>query len=346
MAILAKRFDFQDKESQVATAGFTGELPSSILNDPGNALLPKSETLDDIIKSESQKTVVVTKETDVLDSVTRASKDLRGKLSDLKNLPKAGIDQVLGEISGGDVQLQRNLGNILSKCSARGMGTGLPGRPFSPSISCGGNSSGVGGRGKGGASCDAFSFMDVLNRLTGGAYGGIYSDVNAGLKSLMALAGYGYNMGMCGMFSAFSGGLPGIAKGRAMGGLMDQLGSAGNITGIFDLAKNATGLAPLLTNPSGLSSFFDNFSLGGRYSEKDFVSLADQSLGAAELFDEGWNSSEYDDLLSFSEANRYSEDLGDVFEAKLYQRSFTEDTLDEIPSGDDDFLVSSYLMAA
>ena len=162
----------------------------------------------------------------------------------------------------------------------------------------------------------------------------------------MALSGYGYNLGMCGVFNALSQGMPKDVLSRASGGLLSLLGSSGNTNGFLDVAKSSVGLVPLLTNPDSIRGFFDNFKKPSNVKESNLTNLADRALGGVELLDDSWNKSRVDGSLSIAQSTRNQRDLSDAFGAKLSDRSFNGSGLNTAPSNDDDFLLGAYLMRA
>ena len=138
--IKSKRFDFLDKETNVAISAFTSDLDSGILNSVENELSSVSETVESLFDSavQSGKELFDSFDTeDIFDSVTRVAKDVAGSVIDLASLPTDAVDGFFGDLSGNVSAIGKALKNIMRQCSNRGMGYGIPGRPFDPSINCG-----------------------------------------------------------------------------------------------------------------------------------------------------------------------------------------------------------------
>ncbi len=346
MAISAQRFTVLDRETNISTAKFKADMDSMILNDPANALKDANAQLQSLLDSANQK-ALEGKEAleDAFSQASRVVKDAASRVTDLASLPNEILGDFLSSITGGNLGLQKSLKSMLNKCSNKGLGYGTPGKPFDLSMNCGAGDISLGQSG-GKAGCDAGSFNDLLNKLTGGGYNASFKDLNSLLKSLMALSGYGYNLGMCGVFNALSQGMPKDILSRASGGLLSLLGSSGNTNGFLDVAKSSVGLTPLLTNPDSIRGFFDNFKKPSNVKESSLANLADRALGGVELLDDRWNKSNIDGSLTIAQSSRNQKDLSDAFSAKLSNRSFSGGGLNVAPSNDEDFILGAYLMRA
>lgn len=345
MATATKRFTSFDRETNISTAAFDSTVDGSIFNSPENALKTANKNLEDLIASsmsaiDAEKAAMEAAFSDEIRSV----KDITSQVSDLSKLPKAKLDEFLGGLAGGNAFLQKSLNGLLQKCSTKGLSAGLPGKPFDTSINCGSGKLGLGATG-GSKSCNAGSYSDVLNKLTGGEYVSGYKDINSALKNLMSLSGLGYDLGMCGVFGALAGNLPTDALSRASAGLLSSLGAAGNLNGFLDVAKSSLGLSPLLVNPGVLTGFVDNFTLPGNVGPNKLLETTERSLGGMELLDESWFTSQDTGALSWEIMNEKSDDLYSCFETKLSDYSFPEVDLDVVSGGDMDFMMGSYLMA-
>ena len=344
MAISAQRFNVLDRETNISTAKFKADMDSGILNDPANILKDPNIQLQSLLDSANQKALDGQKNlSDVFSRASRVVRDAASRVTDLTSLPNEVLGDFLSSITGGDLGLQKSLKSMLNKCSNKGLGYGTPGKPYDLSMNCGAGDISLGQSG-GKAGCDAGSFNDLLNKLTDGGYNASFKDLNSLLKSLMALSGYGYNLGMCGVFNALSQGMPKDILSRASGGLLSLLGSSGNTNGFLDVAKSSVGLTPLLTNPDSIKGFFDNFKKPSNVKESNLPNLADRALGGAELLDNNWNKSRIDGSLSIAQSSRNQKDLSDAFSAKLSNRSFNGTGLNAAPSNDSDFLLGAYLM--
>ncbi len=343
MAIAAQRFSLMSQETNVAVASFTKGMDSAVFNDPAQVLKEAQDGLSNIVGNlaQSSKAFLDNIDKDPLKAVSRAAKDIKGQINDLKALPNKALDEVLGSLGLNNPAIMKGLKDILGRCSNNGLGKGLPGKPYDTSMNCGGGNISM-GKG-GGSGCNAAGYNDILNKLSGGSYNAAFNDYNGSLKALMALSGYGYNLGMCGVFGALTKGLPGDVLGKAAGSLLSSLGVGGNVMGFMDVAKSAVGLATKGLSPSSVVDFLGNFSAPDWLKEADFSDMADRVMGAAELVDEEWSTSEFDDAVSLSSCDGYQEDLGDIFGANVSDRSFDMESLDEAPSDDATFFQGAYL---
>lgn len=347
--IKAKRFSFLDEETNVAVAPFSSDTSSSVYNSAKNALKDVNSNLDSLIDSSTQKLGELGAKAESIDSfddVARFTKDALGAVGDLSKMPQKAVDDFLATISLKDATAAKGLKNMLSKCKNKGTGYGVPGKPWDASLNCGKGNIKVDSK-KGSSTCDAGSFSDLLNKLTGGAYGSVFKDAQSAMKALMALAGYGYNMGMCGVFGALSEKLDlnNDQLSRAMGGLMSIMGKKGSTTSWLDLASSSAGLLPLASSPSAIGDFLGNFTVPDGYTEFDFTNLASRTGAGLELVDEQWNISGATGELSIAATEGGTYDLGSVFNTQLTNRAFTDDSLDVAPSSDDDFTWGAFAMA-
>ena len=425
MPINATRFEFLDKQTNVAVSSFTGKIDSGILNSVFNEAIPTSDQLQDIIDSVNQKSGellsqfedikaqaeagvgelsgklnelkaeaegVISDAVDTLKStagevyddakemlgdivpsglndVARVTKGLVSKINDLASLPSASIDMFTKNI-GGSSTMAQSLKNIMASCSKQGLGYGIPGRPYSPSISCGGNSfklgsdSGYGNySGYGSSSCNASNYGDLLNKLTNGDYGSSFNDYNKALQTLMSLSGYGYNLGMCGVFNALSSNLNldkfGLSK--AAGGLMGIFAAGGKTNAFLDMAASTSGLFPGKYNPGILSSFTSGYQIPSGVGGNGYRTLAERSYGAIDSVNGSWSSNDRPGCLTLGNAIKpisynssmagldtagglsIADSLSSVMKSKVSDHSFSSSNLDSVFTTDDDSFVTAAL---
>lgn len=344
MAIAAQRFSLMSQETNVAVASFTKGMDSAVFNDPAKVLKEAQDGLTSLVDNltQSGQNLLASIDTDPLKAVSRLAKDIKGQINDLKALPSKALDDVLGSLGMSSPGVSKGLKSILDRCSSNGLGKGLPGKPYDTSMNCGNGNVSMGKGGATGNGCNAAGYNDILNKLTGGEYNAAFKDYNSALKALMALSGYGYGLGMCGVFGALSKGLPGDVAGKAAGSLLSSLGVAGNATGFMDVAKSAVGLNTLALSPSSVLDFLGNYTSPSWLKETSFGDMGERITGAAELVDVDWASSDYDGALSLKSCTQWSSDLDDSFGIDLTNRSFALADLDEAPDDDDMFLKGGY----
>ena len=344
MAIPAKRFSILDQETQLPVSGFSGITNSDILNSPLNDLVPGSTDLNTLINSAIQGPSLVPEvPVSAIDAATRTTQDAMANLTALTKLPQAELNKYLQGITNGDTTQAKKLSGLLQQCSANGMGYGLPGRPYDQSINCGAGKISVNNSGMG-SGCDAGSYNNLLNSLTGGGYNAAFQDLTNMLRKLMALAGYGYNLGMCGVFGAVSKGMPLDVMSRGAGALLDIQGTAGNSVAVFDLASNVgtQGLFPLASNPGALTSWLNNYSKPSNVKEMDMPQLADRTLISLDTIDSNWGQSSYDGSFSVCTAENYRDDLGEAFKAKLSESEYGPGNLNVVPDNSDMYRMAAY----
>jgi hypothetical protein len=344
MAIPSKRFEFLDKETNVSVSSFSSKLDSGILNAVQEAENLASATLESLIESATQIPLVEDAK-GLLDEATRAVKGAQAALTDLSNLGTNTIDDFIGDLTENSGIAGKAIKNIISKCgSGKGFGVGLPGRPYDVSMKCNGRDISLGsGSSYGGANCSASSYSDLLNKITNGNYKSSYNDINKKLRKLMGLSGYGIDIGVCGVFSALSEGLPKDALSKAAGTLLEYAGANSKINGFLDIAKSSVGLTPLLHAPSAISTVINNFKAPSDTRESHYAELGERFLGGLELLDSKWAKSQEDGMTSIAAVSTSSRDLRQVLNSKLTDRAFGEDGID-VPAFDEQtFIMAAYV---
>lgn len=350
MAIPGQRFKILTNETNVATMKLAGISGSDPVNIGNNAAEVVSEGVKAIVASSSQVAKSLLKQSgpigDILSKYSRQVKGMIGSAIDYAGLPKGVFDTFAEAIAPENPRLSKTLHEVMVKCGGRGAGFGYGGKPYDIRMDCRGNSAKMGRLGSQ-KNCNANNFNSALGAITGKKPFGPMKDRTSGLNALTSLSGYGYGMGMCGVFgelknsSVFSEmGLGNLEYAKAAGGLLGMLGNSGNVKGWIDVAASSVGLSPLLVNPSSINDLFINYTIPDNSTQRDWLSLADMTLDAVDSVDSNWYSSEMGGV-SISELGSGTHGLDDVFETKLTNRAFGKDELDVIPSDPMDFMLSS-----
>lgn len=336
MAIAAQRFKMLDKQTNVATTDFQSASSSDIFNSPNMAFKDLTTELQSFLKSDIQVPKI-----DVAaakDKLARAGKDALGTIKDVGALSGKDIDKAIESLMAGFPQAQGLFSKMGPKCQTKGLSSGGLGKPYDTDINCGGKSR----KGKK-TGCNGAEYGNVLNKLTGGAYNATHTDLNKALTSLMALSKMGYDMNLCGVFSALSGGLDNNVLSRASGALLAHLGSSSNVLGVFDLAGASGGLHTLIENPSGISNVFKNFKMPEEIKQGSLSDFSDRLTGSMEMFSDSWNASGYDGMLSTGFSDVFNPEVNDVFQAKQLNYTFGEEL--NAPAVDDmSFMATAYSM--
>lgn len=336
MSIPAKRFQFLDQETDVAIADFFSTKDAAILSSPNLEVPEIGADMQDFFSQLTQP--AVTTATSTGNDLVRQAKGALGSFQSLGTLSTKDIQGKIGELLPGNSTAQNAFKQLSSSCQSNSQKRMSPMKPYNSKINCG-NGSRIG---KNSGGCTPGSFNDLLNKLTGNAYGGTISDLNRTLQNLLNLAGMGYSMNMCGVFSALSPGVDLNVLGRAGGLLLGELGSTKNTLGVFDLAGATTGLAVLKEVPNGISNFLNNFTNPKEVKESGFGSLGDRLTGSMELFDPNWATSSFDGSLSTGFSDTYSGDLDKLLSSKAMDRTISADSLNDIPNDDMAFMSMAY----
>lgn len=347
MPVSATRFKMLSDDVNVPVVStFTG-AGTSVFNSIENDNKANIESVQSIIDgavSGIQIPVVDTGIASAVSTATRSAKGLFGNITDIRSMATDQIKDFMKDIiPGAETNDINNLTKLASGCSSSGMGMGLPGRPYDASVGCNnGQITGGVGYGYGGSrsyGCNAANYGNILNALTGNQYGGTFSDLSKLLMGILALSGFGYNMGMCGVFGAVAGKYGNgnnSLLGRASGALLGKLGIGGNTLGAIDVMKSSAGLTTLLENPSSIKGFFSNFKIPSVVGQRGYTDLAEKSFLAPDMLDSAWTSSKYDNMLSISQTGGGTSELSTVMGSYLKKNSFSDVT--QMTANDDDFI--------
>lgn len=331
--ISAKRFTVIGEETNVAVADYITPLSDAIYSSPNLEVKDMSEDMGDFLKKgKAESTDLLSKVKKNIDPLARVSKDAFTSLKNIKALGTKDLDNAIGKLfpnSPLGVAAQAAYKQLAPSCRTGPMGKYNAGKPFDPSLDCNGKKS----KGRSGG-CSTAAFGSVLDKLSGGTYKSTYQDLNGSLSSLVALASQGYNMSMCGVFGALSGGLPTNVVSRGASMLLGSLGSTSNLKGIFDLAKTTAGLKLPIINeiPNGISNVFNNFKKPTDVKQAGFGQLSDAIDGSMESFESKWKKSPLDGAPSIAFIDSKNDDYAEVMKSKAMNFSVSEDALDAIPS--------------
>lgn len=352
MAIAAKRFSFLSDETNLPSSEFGAGKLEDIINTASNELKSSLGDAADLIRTSLPEVPDSVKDlfSSAKDSFQEYSRDIKavaGKLTDYKGAPEKIVEELAKVISppgssGATTAATKSAMDMLRRCG-KGSSYGFGGRPYDISANCSGGKASLGRYGTG-SGCNSSSYTDLMNKITGNQYNKSYSDITSALRSLMALSGYGYKLGLCGVFGGLYSsnifdkfGLGNTEYGKAAGNLLGILGKGGNVRGWIDVAKSSTGLFPKLTNPASLDELLANYEKPEALGEVDQVELMEQLRGAQELYDENWMTNENGEL-SIGVMDGVSDDYRELSDIWVTNKAFDEDSLETIPDDDDTFL--------
>lgn len=332
MAITATRFKMLDSETNVAVSDFSNPQTSSIFNSPNLELKAMDTDMSGFLKQGiADGSISLTPTADTANSALRKTKDAFSSLKSVQSLSSKSLDNYVAGMFPNSPQAASAYKQLASSCRTGPMGRYNSGKPFDFNINCNGSNN------KSSGGCTS-GFSNVLNKLTGGAYNSLFSDLNQSLSNLVALATTGFNANMCGVFSALTGGLDTKVITRGAGMLLGSLGSSGNLLGVFDLAKSTAGMADVAGNvlkeiPSGISNVFNNFQKPDM-PETAFSGLNQSINMSMDNFDTNWNKSSLDGIASCSFIDKPSTDYAGIMRGDAMNFDVDEDNLDAIPGSD------------
>lgn len=291
MAIQAKRFSLFDKDTNIGISDLTGIEYGGVTNADflKNSISDLTEKFEGITKGLYEDKLGLTKELQSkFDDSVLEVKGILGGIKDFSKATIGEIDSAIKSLFPSNPVAQSIFSQMSDKCRKAAMNNTGFGKPYDVGAKCGDKT-----RSSGNSSCSTSSFSNLLNQLTGGAYGSVYQDLNNALKSLMGLAAFGYRMNMCGVFNALAGGLGIGDKGvlaRAGAGVLAILGKTKNSLGVFDLANasNIMGLKIKPEFPGAAKSVFESIG-AAKFSAKELLSTGDRLMGSAEIFDPSYS---------------------------------------------------------
>jgi hypothetical protein len=353
MAIAEKRFKFLSEETNLPSSTFGAGKLDDIINTASNELKEVAGSALNLIKSSTPAipgdvASLYSSAKDALGNYTRDIKSVAGVLTNYKDAPEALVKNMVNLVSSGaegnksvSPATVKAAMDVLRRCG-KGSSYGYGGRPYDVSANCNGGKASLGRYGQG-QGCDSSSYGNLLNSLSGGGYQKGFSDINSALRSFMALSGYGYKLGLCGVFNSLYGsdlfsslGMGNLEFGKAAGSLLGIVGKSGNTKAWIDIAKSSTNLFPKMSNPDSLSDLLGDFSIPENLKEVDQVALMEQLRGAQELYDPEWMKSELGTGISIAARDGITLDYQSMTESWLTNRALGEDSLDSLPSVDDD----------
>lgn len=345
MPVSAKRIKSMGYDTNVPVTDLSSLGSNDVLNNSLNLLNEKLSS--DEVKSLLNKTDE--KLTDILaqvregkldfDSGVREAKGLFTKIKDVTGLPTKELDKIISGIFRGKSPLASAFSSGLNKgCKDRvGSYKGL-GKPYDLKVNCGGKTK------KSTSRCNNGEFGDLLNKLTNGAYGGSINDLNSALQSLVALSMYGYDLNMCGVFSALSLGIDnkGVLN-RGAAGIFNALNSSNNTLGFLDLAGSSSGLTPLLEYPGAIAGGIKSFTIPKDIKEMGISELSTRMFAAEELLNSKYRESMFDGTLSIADAEYgMSEDYRLAMKIKASDNVIDENNMDFVTNDDSVFSSAAF----
>ncbi|MCK9517252.1 MAG: hypothetical protein M0Q87_14615 [Ottowia sp.] len=338
MTIAAKRFKFLDQETNVAIADLVNNRTSEIFNSPNVVVNSVSTELQSFVNTGKQAISPIVDTIQSLQATAsgliRDIKGMVGSLKDILDLPMTEIDRLVADLFPDDKASQTSFSKAIEKCKSDALKMGGIGKPYDRTINCNGNSRVASNNG-----CDSAQFNNILNKITGGQYNSKVNDLNGVLAKLMSLSKFGYDMNMCGVFSAVSQGVGNRnVLSRASGALVGNLAASKNTSGILDVVNSSVGLDTMLENPNSIVAMLETFTIPKEIKEAEYSNYADRTIAAAEILSDDWDTSSVDDNLSISNIVVSNTDLDQVFTSKVMDKAFDEDSLSTVIDDEFDFI--------
>lgn len=316
MSIAAKRFSVFDTDTNLPTSDLTGLEYGGVLNtDLAKDIGDLTGKFEDITKTLFDNKDALAQELQAkFDENVLEVKGILGSVKDFSKATTAEMDAAIRDLFPSNPVAQSIFSQMSDKCRRSALTNQGFGKPFDIGYNCG-----SGTKASGNKACTSSSFSNLLNQLTGGAYGGIFQDLNSSLKALMGLASFGYRMNMCGVFNALSSGLGLTDKGflsRAGAGVLSVLSNIKKPLGVFDLASTtaALGLNIKAELPNAAKAAFSSVA-GNFFPAKDLEQTGERLLASASIFDADYND------IDILEAN--SDALRDIVDTQAFNQPFS-----------------------
>lgn len=337
MTISATRSKSLDEQTNVSVKDFVAANSSGIYNSPNQTENEVTPEMKAFFESSVQSGAVKVKE--AVDALSRGGKNIMGKVRDIGSYSGKDIDKLVSGLLKDKPQAQVLFNKLGPKCQVKGLGTGSIGKPYDLDVDCNGKSR----KGKK-AGCNSSEYADVINKATGGAYGASFKDTNSALQNLVALSKFGYDMNLCGVFSALTGDLNKDALSRASAAVLGHLAHSGNVLGVFDLSNSLAGLHTAKEYPGAVRDTFTHFTTPNEVKKSKLPEVAERLTASAELLKDKWDKSGHDGMLSTSETGVYNAAVAEVLHSKQTEQSFSVAALDTVPYSDASFMATAYSM--
>lgn len=334
MTISAVRFKSLDKQYNVPVLDFKNVNSSDIFNSPNLDTKVIDNKLQAFLDNGQQ--VPKINLGGAKDSLMRKAKGAMAAIADLSKLGPKDIDKAISGMIPNNPVAQSIFNQMSDKCKKKGLSNGGLGKPYDANVSCNGKNR------KAKDGCSSLSYGNFLNRITGGQYNSKYQNLNDSLKNLISLSKFGYNMNMCGVFSALSGDLNKNVLSRASGSLLGHLGATSNLLGVFDLAGSSSGLHTAIENPAGLNSVFNNLKRIPEMTNSALPDLSEKLLTSAEAIKGDWMTGSTPGTLSTAFSDVRNSNVSDLFSSKLMDIKTDPVNLNTIPASDLGFMTSAY----
>lgn len=299
MSIPAIRNKLMTAETHVGVIDLTAPVTPDPYNLPGLDVLETEIDLGEFTSPLTQSLPPVPSLKPEIDNLIRTSKSGMSSVMDISKLSDKSLQEKLGSfLPDGDAG--KVLKGLSRDCMSRGMNGFDMGRPYDNSVNCGGKR--TPGRSGG---CVNGNFPNMLNKLTGGQYNSVFSEVNKILKGLVGLTKLGMDMSLCGVFTAvankYAGELTKDMLGKAGASVLGYASATKNMKGVFDLASgtaSSVGAIAGSLNRQGVKDILAINTLPGGVKEKDFAIHAEGITDSVSNFDGRWDKSLVDGIPS------------------------------------------------
>lgn len=346
MTVSIKRFDILDGETDLPVSDFLTSDNTSILNSVNNSLIEVTEEVETFLENAKQTLDIgnislpdvnldVIKDF-IPDGIDfRKTKDMLSNAYDSKSLSLKDADKLIKSLMSDNPLAAAGILQMPSDCKNNALGNSPAGKSFGKEVDCNGNKKSANG------DCSTKNFGESIGKLTGGTFNFDFSDLDSLLNTLTSLSSMGYDLNLCGIFSAISSGITDSnLLSRASASVLGGLVSKSDVLGMLDLASSSVGLHTKLEFPDVASKMLKSFNLPTSMSEIDLVSLTGRFEGAMEIFDNTWKASGLDGMLSSQGVK--SEELSTLYTGSVMENVFDSSLLDVAPISDDVFLLAAY----
>lgn len=362
MAIPQKRFESLDDEFNIPVSTVENVKPSSntVINSDYNTPVTVKKELQKVIQQQTGKLDVKqlykdlkqnksgineilgikkSKQNVNTDTDIREVKGINRSSVDTSKFTSKEIEKLITEIFGDDVSVQNSFKQLEQDYRNAVLADITVGKPFDKEIDTSIDVDDVG--------LQKYNYpliSSIINRLSNSQYSQTTVDKNILLKKLVTVANLSYDARMGGVLEA----LKNITNyrsdvfARASSVVLQEQAIKGNAVAVIDISGQVDiDNYPISQIPSIVSDIFRNFKIPEGVREKDFSILVDLLLAAILIYDNKWNVSLHDGILSSANAIEATPCIINLLHSKMLQNIFTEDELTATFSSDYDLLVSS-----
>jgi len=337
MPVQAQRFEFLDKETNVAFTDFVNADNSSVLNKASDVLKNIEAEIASFISNKNNTKPLTQKEKDLAfinGLEVRESTGLSLDMIDITKLNNTDIKNKIKDITGNNPVVTNLLDNLTLPCKNKALGKNKNQKRPKSLIDCNGN------KRQSDNKCGTKEFGDSISKLTNGLFNFNFKDQSAILDRLLALSSMGFKLNLCGVFNALSAGVDLKILNKASSLLLKDVSLNKDMLAVLDLANSSLNLNVKSLLPDTSNLILSNYKTPNVIKEKNLPDFLNRVEGALTVFDSNWKFSDIDGALNLHNVSN-NKSLKDVFKSKTMNTAITASQLDVAPNIDEAYIYTA-----